>query len=276
MILLTATTDKIQVISGAAGSLDMHASYMDMTTADPPVVKGSTSGRTNAAAVVTATTTDVVPSPAASTTRNMQHLQVRNKHASVANDVTVQFNQNGTLVELHKVNLLPGEALEYQEGVGFFKLTAVADAGQFVIKGSDQTFSATSLADVTGLGFALLANATYEIEWDIIWQTATVTVGVGCAVNGPASPTSIQGTALIVGGNPATTIGDIASLGFVAYDTGPVTTSAAAITTNYMARINCVIANGGTAGTIIPRWKSETATNTTVKTGSTGTIRRIG
>lgn len=126
MILLTATTDKVQVVSASAGDLDMHASYLDMSTADPPVVKGSTSGRTNAAAVVTATTTDVVPSPAASTTRNLKHLSVRNVHASVSNVVTVQFNQNGTIIELHQVNLAPGEALEFVEGVGFFKLASAA------------------------------------------------------------------------------------------------------------------------------------------------------
>lgn len=274
MLLLTATTDKLQLITGAAATLDVHASYMDMSNADPPVVKGSTSGRTNTA-ITTATTTDIVAAPAASTTRNIKTLHVRNKHATTATDVTVQFNQNATLFELYKVNLLPGEALEYIEGVGFFEVAAIADTGQFVNKGSDQTFAATTFADVTGMGFAILANATYELEFDFIWQTATVTVGVGVAINGPASPVSIQGTALIVGGNPATTIGDVGSLGFTAYDTGPLTTSAAVINTSYMARLNCIIANGGTAGTIIPRWRSETATNTTVKAGSTGTLRRL-
>lgn len=274
MLLLTAATDKLQLISGAAGSLDVHVDFMDMSQADPPVVKGSTSGRQNTA-ITTATTTDIAAAPAASTTRNIKFLQVRNKSTTVANDVTIQFNQNATLYELHKVTLAPGEALEFAEGVGFYKLATIGGDTQYVRKGSDQTFAATSLADVTGMGFALVAGGIYEIEYDIIWQTATVTVGVGVAVNGPASPASVQGTALIVGGNPATTIGDIASAGFTAYDSGPLTTSAAVINTSYMARVNCVIENGATAGTLIPRWKSETATNTTVKAGSTGTCKRL-
>jgi hypothetical protein len=119
VIILNATTDKVQLVSSAAATLDVHVSFMDMTTADPPVVKGSTSGRQNTA-ITTATTTDILAAPASSTVRNMKTLNVRNKHASLACDCTVLFNQNGTSYELAKQTVRAGETLEYIEGVGFF------------------------------------------------------------------------------------------------------------------------------------------------------------
>jgi len=121
MLLLANTTDKIQVVTASAGSVDAHSSYMDSSNANPPVVQGSTSGRTNAA-ITTAATTDLVPAPGSSTLRNVQTLHIRNKHATVSNDVTILYNQNGTTFELHKATLAPGEALEYVQGIGFFEI----------------------------------------------------------------------------------------------------------------------------------------------------------
>lgn len=128
MLLLTATTDKLQVISGAAATVDIHASWIDMTTADPPVVKGSTSGRLNTA-MTTAATADIVAAPAASTTRNVKTLHIRNHDPAVSADITVIFNQNATLFELWKCNLAPGEQLEYVEGIGFFEVEASPAVG---------------------------------------------------------------------------------------------------------------------------------------------------
>lgn len=121
MIILAATTDKIQLTTSAAATIDVHASYVDASTADPPVVTDVNRQNT---AITTATTTDIVAAPGASTTRNVKALHIRNKHASTACDVTVIFDQNGTDFEIHKASLAAGEALEYVDGVGFFEITA--------------------------------------------------------------------------------------------------------------------------------------------------------
>lgn len=120
MLVLTATTDKLQLTTSAAGSVDVLAFWVD---------RDQSSGAVGAAnrqlsAIVTATTTDIVAAPGASTTRNVKQLHIRNKHASLSNDVTVIFDANGTDYEIHKVTLRPGEALEYVEGVGFYVLAA--------------------------------------------------------------------------------------------------------------------------------------------------------
>lgn len=117
--------DKIRAVSSAAVTLDVHASWIDCSTASPPVPDQP--GRTNTA-ITTATTTDIVAAPASGKIRNVKTLHIRNKHASLLCDVTVTYDQNATVFEVHKVTLLPGEALEYVEGIGFFTLAAATVA----------------------------------------------------------------------------------------------------------------------------------------------------
>lgn len=119
MIYLTATTDKFEVVSSAAALLDVNANYIDAATSGltPP-----SAGRKNTA-FTTATTQDVVVAPGASTTRTLKQMTIRNKDSAVTTDVTFRLNENGTAFEIHKVTLLPGECLQYIEGVGFFELT---------------------------------------------------------------------------------------------------------------------------------------------------------
>jgi hypothetical protein len=111
VILLTSTSDKIQVITSAAGQIDVHASYVDLASS---VV---TAGRLNTR-IATATTTDVVASPAASTTRNVKNIKVGNNHASVSNTVTLQHTDGTNVIILEQVTLLPGERMGYEEGSG--------------------------------------------------------------------------------------------------------------------------------------------------------------
>jgi hypothetical protein len=121
MLLLTATTDKLQLTTSAAVTVDVHASSMDHTLSTDNVegVKQNT-------AITTATTTDIVAAPASGVTRNVKTLHIRNKHASSSVDVTVIYDQNATDFELHKATLKAGEALEYVEGIGFFVVTSTA------------------------------------------------------------------------------------------------------------------------------------------------------
>jgi len=121
MLLLAATTDKLSLISSTTGTLAVHVSYIDLNSSTGAWVGG---GKQNTS-ISTATTTDILAAPASTTLRNVKTINIRNAHASSAMTVTVQFDQNATLFELHKVTLAAGEALEYIEGVGFFVLGAI-------------------------------------------------------------------------------------------------------------------------------------------------------
>jgi hypothetical protein len=112
MLLLTSTSDKLQVVTSASVTVDVHASFVDLN--------GSTvtPGRTNTA-ISTTTTTDVVGAPGSGTTRNVKTLSVRNKHASSDVTVTIVHTDGTTAVELEKRTLGPGQTLQYVEGFGF-------------------------------------------------------------------------------------------------------------------------------------------------------------
>ena len=105
MILLTSTSDIIRIVTGSAADVDVHASWVDNASGT------ITPGRQNTAAITTATTTTVVPSPGASTQRNLKHLNITNAHATVSTIVTVQHFDGTTSEDLMGVTLLPGENL---------------------------------------------------------------------------------------------------------------------------------------------------------------------
>ena len=104
MLLLTSTSDLVRVITSAAASIHVHASWVDNASGT------ITPDRTNTAAITTATTTTVVASPGASTQRNVRFLSVYNNGTADC-DVTV-IHSDGTNIEtLIKVPLRPGELL---------------------------------------------------------------------------------------------------------------------------------------------------------------------
>lgn len=107
MLLLTSTSDLIQVVTGSAVTVDVHASWIDFAAST------QTPGRTNTL-ITTATTTTVVPSPAASVQRNVKRLCIRNKSGSSC-DITVRHTDGTTIVELFKVTLATKEQLTFDE-----------------------------------------------------------------------------------------------------------------------------------------------------------------
>jgi hypothetical protein len=139
VIQLTSTSDKIQVITSAAGQVDVHASYVDLASA---VV---TAGRLNTR-IATATTTDVVASPAASTTRNLKNLKIGNNHATVTNTVTIQHTDGSNVIILEQAALAPGERMGYEEGTGIRVFDA---SGHEKITNSGLPFGTANTADVT-------------------------------------------------------------------------------------------------------------------------------
>lgn len=100
-------------MTGAAVTVDVHASYLDYNGTDV------TPGRKNTA-ISTAVTTDVVGSPGASTYRNVRSLKIRNRHATLSVLVTVVHTDGTTAVELYETLLGPGAVLQYTDGAGFF------------------------------------------------------------------------------------------------------------------------------------------------------------
>lgn len=109
MLNLTSTSDVVRVVTSAASQIEVHASYVDWNGS------AVTPGRTNTAAITTATTTTVVGSPGSGVQRNVKHLNITNDHASASCGVTVEHFDGTTAVELMAFTLLPGENMIFGE-----------------------------------------------------------------------------------------------------------------------------------------------------------------
>ncbi len=120
MIILALTTDKLEVVTSAAADIDVHVSFMDVDGVSPSA--NVTPGKQNTA-ITTAATTDVLAAPGANIYRNAKTINIANKDTADSTDVTVRFNQSGTIFTLVKQTLAPNDCLEYVEGVGWFLLT---------------------------------------------------------------------------------------------------------------------------------------------------------
>jgi hypothetical protein len=114
MLLLTSTSDAITLVTLAAAAIDVHASWVDNLSG------AITPGRTNTATISTITTTTIVASPAPSTQRNIKSLVIRNRHASVACDVTVKHTDGTNNLEIIRTTLQVGEELVYLDDSGGF------------------------------------------------------------------------------------------------------------------------------------------------------------
>lgn len=113
MLILDSTSDLINVVTSAAVTVDVQASWVDWdgTTALPQGTE---------TAITTAATTTVVAAPAAAHQVTVKTLSIRNKHASSSNTITVNKVGAGPVTyELFKVTLLAGETLLSREGVWF-------------------------------------------------------------------------------------------------------------------------------------------------------------
>jgi opacity protein-like surface antigen len=168
MLLLTATTDKLQLTTSVATNVDVVAAFVDIDTAEPPVVQNTTGKQLTA--ISTATTTDIVAAPAASQTRNVKHLTIRNKSTGTSNDVTVIFDANGTDYELIKVTLKAGETLEFIEGIGFYVVGTATPGLENCSTASQTGFSSDTY--LTGSNILLpvgapLVGTTYRLTFDI-------------------------------------------------------------------------------------------------------------
>lgn len=109
MLLLTSVSDLVQVVTGSAGAIAVHASFMDNNAGTV------TPTRTNTASITTATTTTVVASPASGVQRNVKGLFIHNTHATVSNAITVNHTDGTNVENLWNGTLIAGELVIFDE-----------------------------------------------------------------------------------------------------------------------------------------------------------------
>ena len=163
MIILASTSDLIRVVTSHAAQVEVHASFVDLsgTTVTP--------GRTNTL-ITTATTATIVASPAASTVRNIKHLNITNDHASQSCIVTVEHSDGTTIIELMSFTLLPGENMILnEEGRWAHRDAQGAEyppAGLGAYTGNSISFMKTgTAADTVGYWYGTFKDAGFPGAW---------------------------------------------------------------------------------------------------------------
>jgi len=110
MLLLTGTSHLLRVVTGANGAdVRVYAEWLENNGGT------ITPGSQGTAAITTATTTTIVPSPTTGKQRNITGLSATNIHATVATRVRVEHFDGTTAASLMSVMLLPGENLTLTE-----------------------------------------------------------------------------------------------------------------------------------------------------------------
>jgi len=133
---LNASTNKLEIVLGgtvATSQLQWNVSYQDITSTGMTLPQSAGAGLTN-----NATAVDIVAAPAASTTRQVTHINVFNADTATAT-VTIQKDVSGTNYVLISYAVTSGDTLMWSREDGW----RLAKAGGTTI---------TLTGDVTGTG----------------------------------------------------------------------------------------------------------------------------
>jgi hypothetical protein len=166
-LFLTSTTSKLQLITGSAANIDVHASWADNNA-------GTVSaGSTNTPPITTATTTDIVGAPGASIQRSVRGLYITNVHASQACQATLIHTDGTNAKEIMGVTLLPGENLNFDsngewhhrdaQGAEYFPAWPPQDAYSLGY-GITGTVAETMSRNIAGVNVAPLATGVLFLQ----------------------------------------------------------------------------------------------------------------
>lgn len=276
MLILETTSDVLRVVTGQAIATDVAAFFAEITTSTNAV-----DDKRQLTAITTATTTTVLSSPASGVRRVLRALSVHNKHATTTQQVTVQIFDGTTAFDILDIALPPGSTLFYH---GSNEWSVKDDRGRLLEKvdGTQQAAvnalnlvvlsadvvnnngTANTIADVTGLSFAVTAGERYWFRFTIMYTAAATTTGSRWSVNGPASPTELRYGSVY----SLTTTSNTFNTGLAAYDLPAASNASSAATGSNMAIIEGFI-RPSADGTVIARFASEIASSAiTAKAGS--------
>ncbi len=167
MIRLTATnTDLLSLITAQNGA-KVVVSYSDATSS-------AYTGGTDVTSIASATTTTIVATPAASTVRDVDEINIKNTFAG-SHTMTVQYSRGGTLYPMFTASLLTDESISYTHGSGWCALdasgnrkeamsgliagTTLSITGNATIGGALGVTGATTLSSALTYGGVTLSNA---------------------------------------------------------------------------------------------------------------------
>jgi len=142
-----------------------------------------------------------------------------------------------------------------------------------IVATQDSSNATTSFANITDLSFTAAVGKTYIIEAWLVFQSNTAGCGIKFALNGPPSPAIV---ALIAHVPIALTLyASCVTLASRAYDTGTPSVSVDTINANLLCKIDALVKNGSTQGSVTLRFAAETTGTVKVMTGSVLRYRQV-
>lgn len=272
MISLFGTTDVLRIVTSSTANIDVVGTYV--TNSEPATFGAIRQGVSSAA------TTTIVAAPGDSLKRDVISLTIRNRHASLANTVTLQVFDGATAYEIFRVTLAAGEQATFDGLHGWAYLNAqgmpkfsesqgssgvAVSQVNLVVLASDVVNSnsvANSIADVTGLSFPVIAGQTFQFEFFIDYTAAATTTGSRWCINGPAF------SRLMVQSNYGLTATSLTFNQVGGYDLPAASNASSPLTTGNLAYIAGQITPSAD-GNVIARFASEVASSAiTAKAGS--------
>ena len=272
MISLFSTTDVLRIVTTSTANIDVVGTYV--TNSEP-----ATFGAIRQA-IASATTTTLATAPGDSLKRDVISLTIRNRHASLANTVTLQVFDGATAWEIVKFTLAAGEQATFDGLHGWAYLNAqgmpkssqsqnssaaALSAVNLVVLAADVTNAnavANTIADVTGLSFPVIAGQTFQFEFFIDYTAAATTTGSRWCINGPAF------SRLMLQSNYGLTTTSLTFNQVGAYDQPAAANASSPLTTGNLAYMAGQITPSAD-GNVIARFASEIAGSAiTAKAGS--------
>lgn len=115
-MLILNPTSLLQLVTGSAVAIDVHASWVDRDDAGLTITPDCDNVE-----ITTATTATIVGSPSALSKRALKQLVIRNVHASSSNAIIVNHSDGTTTATLWAGTLAAGQDLVYEDGKGWYQ-----------------------------------------------------------------------------------------------------------------------------------------------------------
>lgn len=268
------SSDYLAIVTASATAVDVNVAYVD----EGPGVSGT--GGNTSTEITTATTTTILAAPAGGyVRRSVRAMSIRNTDTA-SNVITVRLVSTGgasggaaATIDVYRVTLDAGDAVYWNAHDGWETATALTlgVTSNVVITSNviNADASANTIADVTGLSFAVTSGKKYWFRFTIPYTAAATTTGSRWSINGPATPTTLNYRSLYtIDATTATT--NYAT----AYDT-PASSNASSLTAGNLAIIEGFIVPSAD-GTVIARFASEVSSSAiTALAGAMVEYRRV-
>ena len=249
----------------------MYVAYRDITPSSPLYVPKSETATSNGSTPV-----NLISVPTAGTYSLIDFISYFN--SDTGNQI-ITISVGSTAI--NRVVLGVGERLEYAEGKGWTVFmnngaakqtytngtSPVSSSMQMTILNADvvnNNATANTIADVTGLAFAVNAGASYYFKFVVKYTAAATTTGSRWSISGPLSPTQLIYKSSYSLTSSTRTLNE----GLAAYDLPTASNATSAATNSNIAEVSGFITPSAN-GTVNLRFASEIANSAiTARTGS--------